>query len=155
MSVGKTHMIHSGSFHIQVPIGDTFGEQDGWDHFHPCATPEKDEDYFDIHTTRRACDALSRLKECGPFALFIGFHAPHEPYVMPERYLSFCNPDDVELPKSKDEDEYKNKSESYRKRVELFKKKFGNINDDMIRKGIAGHHCMLKMVDDCFGQIIR
>ena len=92
VSVGKTHMIHAGSFHIQIPVGRTFAGQGGWDHFHPEPSPEPEETYFDIHAARRACAALTRLKESGPFALFVGFHAPHEPYVMPQRYLDFVTP---------------------------------------------------------------
>jgi arylsulfatase A-like enzyme len=155
VSVGKTHMIHAGSFHIQVPVARTFGDQGGWNHFHPCASPEPEETYFDIHATRRACQALRRLKETGPFALFLGFHAPHEPYVMPERYLSFLSPEDVPLPTARAPDEYQTKSDSYRRRVELFRTRFGGIDDEMTRVGIAGYHCLLKMVDDCLGMLLE
>ena len=92
VSVGKTHMVHAGSFHVQVPLGRTFGDQDGWDHFHRAASPEPEESYFDVQATSRACEALARLGQAQPFALFLGFHAPHEPYVMPDRYLSFVDP---------------------------------------------------------------
>ncbi|MGP4041077.1 sulfatase family protein [Gracilibacillus sp. D59] len=156
VSVGKTHMVHAGSFHIQVPVGKTFGDSGDWNHFEPAASPEEDDLYYDIHATRRACDALDRLDDGeDPFAMFIGFHAPHEPYVMPEKYLDYCKPEDVTLPKNRSEEEYETKSESYRRRVNLFKDKFGNITDDMMRKGIAGHYCLLKMVDDCLGMIMN
>lgn len=154
VSVGKTHMIHAGSFHIQVPVGKSFGDQDGWNHFEPAASPEQDDNYYDIHIARRACDAIDRLKDTNPFALFIGFHAPHEPYVMPEKYLDFCKPEDVQVPEIRQEDEYVTKSEAYRRRYDLFKHKFGEITDEMVKKGIAGHYCLLKMVDDCMGMIM-
>ncbi|MEQ2526728.1 DUF4976 domain-containing protein [Robertmurraya yapensis] len=154
VSVGKTHMIHAGSFHIQVPVGKSFGDQDGWNHFEPAATPEQEENYFDIHVARRACDALERLNvDEDPFALFIGFHAPHEPYVMPEKYLDYCKPEDVSLPENRKQEEYETKSEAYRRRYDLFRSKFGEITDEMMKKGIAGHYCLLKMVDDCLGMI--
>ena len=101
VSVGKTHMVHAGSYHIQVPVGRTFGDAGDWDHFHPAASPEDDEHFFDICATRRACKALDRLRRFQPFALFLGFHAPHEPYVVPERYLDFCKPEDVPLPEAR------------------------------------------------------
>ncbi|MAG13423.1 MAG: hypothetical protein CMN78_02380 [Spirochaetales bacterium] len=154
VSVGKTHMVHSGSFHIQVPVRSSFGNQTGWDHFHPSATPEPDETYFDIHTAHRACDSLKKLKGGDPFALFVGFHAPHEPYVMPERYLDFLKPADASLPENRSVEEYRQKSTSYRKRVEHFKNLFGDIDDEKIRIGIAGHHCLLKMLDDCLGILL-
>ncbi len=154
VSVGKTHMVHAGSYHIQIPLRQTFGGQGGWDHFHPAETPESEETYFDIHTTQRACEALRRLKEGGPFALFVGYHSPHEPYVMPKRYLNFVKPEDVPLPEARAENEYETKSSAYRARVEHFKNLFGGIDDDMTRIGIAGHHCLLKMLDDCLGTLL-
>ncbi|WP_099159503.1 sulfatase-like hydrolase/transferase [Virgibacillus ndiopensis] len=153
VSVGKTHMIHAGSFHIQVPVGKSFGDQDGWNHFNPEASPESDENYYDIHIARRACDALDRLNDTEPFAMFVGFHAPHEPYVMPEKYLDFCKPEDVPLPANRSDNEYETKSEAYRRRHDLFKNMFGEMTEEKIRKGIAGHFCLLKMVDDCLGMI--
>jgi arylsulfatase len=155
VSVGKTHMVHAGSYHIQVPVGRTFGDQGDWDHFHPSASPASDEDYFDIRATRRACEALERLKDAQPFALFLGFHAPHEPYVMPRRYLDFVDPADVPLPRARRADEYRGKSAFYRERVDHFRTMFGEIDDEATRRGIAGHHCLLKLVDDCLGQVLE
>ncbi len=149
VSVGKTHMVHAGSFHIQIPVGKTFGDQGGWDHFHPTASPETEEKYFDIQATQRASEVVEKLKSDGPFALFLGFHAPHEPYVMPRKYLDFCKPEDVPLPESCSVDQYDTKSANYRNVVDHFKRMFGEITDEDIKKGIAGHHCLLKMVDDC------
>jgi len=164
VSVGKTHMVHAGSYHIPVPLGASFGQQGGWDHFHPAPSPEPEETYFDVHAATRAADALRSLGTSRPFALFLGFHAPHEPYVMPQRYLDFCRPENVPLPEARCEGEYRSKSEGYRDRVELFRRKFGEevvpdgsetIRDEAIRAGIAGHHCLLKMVDDCLGRVLE
>jgi arylsulfatase len=155
VSVGKTHMIHAGSFHIQVPVGNSFGNQEGWNHFEPSVTPKNEENYYDVHVARRACDALERLKETEPFAMFVGFHAPHEPYVMPEKYLNFCKPEDVPLPTNHTANEYEEKSEGYRQRYELFRSKFGDITEEKVRKGIAGHFCLLKMVDDCLTMLMN
>lgn len=154
VSVGKTHMIHAGSFHIQIPPGQSFGNNADWNHFAPAATGEPDDSFFDMHTAKRACAAIERLNDGKPFAMFIGFHAPHEPYVMPGNYLDYCKPDDAPLPANRSAGEYETKSEAYRRRVDLFRNKHGEITDDMVRKGIAGHHCALKMVDDCLGTII-
>ena len=154
VSVGKTHLVHAGSYHIQVPVGRTFGDQGDWDHFEPAASPAAEEDYFDVHATRRTCEALDRLKDAQPFALFLGLHAPHEPYVMPRRYLDFVDPADAPLPKARRADEYRGKSASYRERVEHFRALFGEIDDEATRRGIAGHHCLLKLVDDCLGRVL-
>lgn len=156
VSVGKTHMVHGGSFHIPVPLDHSFGEEDGWDHFHPKVSPQPEETFYDLQTAHRACDALERLSSRGPFAMFVGFHAPHEPYVLPEKYLDFCRPEDIILPKNRSSLEYGEKSESYRRRMDHFRRMFGDSIDDdeAIRRGIAGYYCALKMADDCIGQIL-
>lgn len=155
VSVGKTHMVHSGSFHIQVPPALSFSGSRQWDHFNPMPTPEKDSNFYDIHTACRACDALQRLKDEGLFAMFIGFHAPHAPHIMPEKYLNFCKPEEVSLPVARCAGEYQMKSQAYRERVNLYKDKFGGIDDDMVLRGIAGYRCSLKMIDDCIGMVMR
>lgn len=154
VSVGKTHMIHAGSFHIQIPAGQSFGDNADWNHFEPATTEEPEESFFDLHTARRACAALERLQDTEPFALFIGFHAPHEPYVMPENYLDYCRPEDAPLPENRHAGEYAGKSAAYRRRADLFRGKIGEMTDEQVRRGIAGHHCSLKMVDDCLGMIL-
>lgn len=154
VSVGKTHMVHAGSYHIQIRSRNSWSPLGGWNHFDLKPSVEKEEDYFDIAMAREACRALRRLKKTQPFALFLGFHAPHEPYVMPKQYLDFCKPKDVPMPKACAADEYEKKSQRYRNRVDYFRKMFGEIDESMIRRGIAGHHCLLKMVDDMLGQVL-
>ncbi len=154
VSVGKTHMCHAGSFHMQVPIRETFAGRGGWNHFEIVESPEPESTYFDTCAADRACAALERLKG-NPFAMFLGFHAPHEPYVMPRGYMDFVRPEDVPLPAARREDEYRTKSNAYRARVEHFKKMFGGtIDEKRMRTGIAGHHCLVKMVDDCVGRLM-
>lgn len=156
VSIGKTHMIHAGSYHIPVSADNSFGDEDGWDHFHPKESPQPDETFYDLQVANRACDALDRLADRTPFAMFVGFHAPHEPYVLPKKYLSFCEPENVQLPEKRSSLEYLEKSQNYRTRIQHFRKLFGNNidDDDSIRSGIAGYYCALKMVDDCVGQIL-
>ncbi|MBD2867198.1 sulfatase-like hydrolase/transferase [Paenibacillus arenilitoris] len=154
VSVGKTHMIHAGSFHIPINPGKSFGGDPDWNHFQFEQSEEPHDYFFDIQTTRRACDALRRLKDTEPFAMFVGFHAPHEPYVLPQKYVDFRKPEDVPLPENRRADEFRDKSEAYRRRAGIFTNKFGEMSDDMVRKGVAGYHCALKMVDDCLGTIM-
>ncbi|MFC1736981.1 sulfatase-like hydrolase/transferase [Candidatus Hydrogenedentota bacterium] len=156
VSVGKTHMVHAGSFHLQTRTGDSYGEYQPWDHFHPAASPAKEEDYFDVLATEQTCESLRMLKAREkPFAIFLGFHAPHEPYTMPEKYLDYVKPEEAPLPKARCKDELKTKSQGVRKRVEMLTGKFGDITqDDMVRKAVAGYHCILKMIDDCLGKVL-
>ncbi len=155
MSVGKTHEVHAGSFHLQTPVGKSFGDKPGWDHFTLAPADMLEDQFYDIFATTQACESLKRLAEReGPFAMFLGFHSPHEPYIMPERYLDFLKPQDVPLPAARCEGEYESKAEAYRRRVDLFKRKFGEVDEEMFRKGIAGYFCLLKLVDDCLGRVL-
>lgn len=155
ISVGKTHMVHAGSFHVQVPTGNSFGDEDGWNHFYPQATPVDENQFFDIQVAQRTCEILQRVQDV-PFALFVGFHAPHEPYVMPRKYLEYCHEEDVPLPQNWAEEDG-GRSQSYYRRIELFRKMFGGCIDDeaAVRKGIAAYFGALKMVDDCLEKIIE
>ncbi|MCH6552436.1 MAG: sulfatase-like hydrolase/transferase, partial [Planctomycetes bacterium] len=38
--------------------------------------------------------------------------------------------------------------------VKHFENMFGPMTEEMICKGIAGHHCLMKMVDDCLGTLM-
>jgi len=156
ISVGKTHMIHSGSFHSQIEAGNSFAGQKGWRHFTPEASPADRDDFFDVATANKTCEILDNLKTREPFAMFVGFHAPHEPYVMPEEYFDYCKAEDVELPETaKEPPLLEKKSQAYKDRRELFEKQLGHpVADEDIKTGIAGYYCALKMVDDCLGKII-
>lgn len=157
ISVGKTHQVHAGSFHIPVPLRQSFCSRDGWDHFHVEASPETEATFYDIQVAERTCEALQNLNREMPFALFAGFHAPHEPYVLPEKYLDFCHAEEVEVPTNNADNEYAAKSASYRRRKDHFRKLFGPAIDDeeTIKRGIAGYYCSLKMIDDCIGRIME
>lgn len=156
VSVGKTHMIHAGSYHIPVDSGDTFGALDGWNHFEKQASPAGEDAYFDVKVSQRACRVMDQLKQDdSPFALFIGFHAPHEPYSMPGKYLSFRDADSVSLPHYADDAEYDGRSAFYQARRAHFARMFGELTEEKVRTGIAGYGCMLKMVDDCLDTVLR
>ena len=59
------------------------------------------------------------------------------------------------MPAARREDEYRTKSNAYRARVEHFRNLFGgSIDEQRTRTGIAGHHCLMKMVDDCVGRLM-
>jgi arylsulfatase len=163
VSVGKTHMVHAGSTHIQVPIMKSYndkgiwGEGGDWNHFEAQVSEEPQDTYFEFFAVRRACEAINRLKASSdqPFAIFLGFHAPHEPYVLPEKYAHWLDPDDVPLPQARSVGELDTKSTHLRARRKHLENVLGRaITDDDVRAGIAGHHGAVKMVDDCVGLML-
>lgn len=157
VSVGKTHEVHAGSHHVQVPVGNSFnpGEvEPGFNHYEVAESKEPEESYFDIQTANRACGLLGELAPRGPFALFVGFHAPHEPYVMPKKYLDAVKELDIPLPEVLP-DEYKTKCQSFRNRVDFLNERFGPIDDEKTRTGLRGYIGMMKMIDECVGQVLN
>lgn len=164
VSVGKTHMVHAGSTHIQVPIMDSYndkgiwGEGGDWNHFEVQVSREPQDTYFEFFAVRRACEAIDRLTASSdnPFAMFLGFHAPHEPYVLPEKYARWIDPADVPLPLARAEGELDQKSTHLRERRAHLERILGrSITDDDVRAGIAGHLGAVKMVDDCVGLMLN
>jgi choline-sulfatase len=163
VSVGKTHMVHAGSTHIQVPIMKSYndkgiwGEGGDWNHFEVQVSEEPEDTYFEFFAVRRACEAIDRLTASSdnPFAMFLGFHAPHEPYVLPERYAHWLDPEYVPLPKARAHGELNTKSTHLLARRKHLESVLGRkITDNDVRVGIAGHHGAVKMVDDCVGLML-
>jgi arylsulfatase len=156
LSVGKTHEIHAGSHHVQVPVGNSFnpGEiEPGFNHYEIAATKESDESYFDLQTANRACSLLGELKPRGPFAMFIGFHSPHEPYVMPQKYIDAVA--DVEIPVPVVlPHEYETKCQSFKNRYDFLNQRFGPIDDEKTRTGIRGYMGLMTMIDECVGRVL-
>jgi len=162
VSVGKTHEIHAGSHHIQVPLYDSYGDKgkygEGGDLncFEIQPSVESRETHFDFMTARRANEAIDRLTATSeePFAMFVGFHAPHMPYVLPKEYVDWCKPEDVSLPPSWKLTDPGAKSLAYRNKRDRFENKFGPIDESKARIGVAGYLCMMKMIDDCVGIVL-
>ena len=87
--------------------------------------------------------------------MFVGFHGPHEPYTMPKEYMDTYSPDEVLLPAEVNENTKNAKSQCYKNKVESLEKKFGPATDEKTRTGIAGYLNLMKIIDDCVGQLLE
>ncbi len=155
VSVGKTHMVHAGSFHLQVPVGLSFADEtQSFNHFRIVASPEPEESYYDLQVAARAREAIKLLKSKQPFALFVGFHGPHQPYIMPEKYIDFVKPEDVPLPETWKIDSAAKSKAFNRKRERLLRVYGGELDEKALRIGIAGYHCLLKLIDDGLSMVM-
>jgi arylsulfatase A-like enzyme len=157
VSIGKTHMVHAGSFHVQIPVGLSFADEtQSFNHFKVVASPEPEEAYFDVQVATRARETLKLLKAMQPFALFVGFHGPHQPYVVPRRYMDFVKPHEVPLPAARSPGEHLTKSKPFnKKRERLMEVRGGELDEEALRTGIAGYYCLLKVIDDGLGGILE
>jgi choline-sulfatase len=138
-------------------VGDSFNPGEvtpGFNHYEIAETRERDRSYFDLQTANRACGLLGELAPRGPFALFVGFHSPHEPYVMPKKYLDTVADIDIQLPEVLP-DEYETKCQSFKNRVDFLEERFGPIDEEKTKTGIRGYLGLMTMIDECVSKVLN
>ena len=88
-----------------------------------------------------------------PFALWVSFPDPHEPWVAPERYAAMFPPESVEMPPWRD-DEF---DERAPERNRVLNRMLGIKRDDPedVRRLVGIYHGMVRFIDDALGQIMR
>jgi len=86
-----------------------------------------------------------------PFALWVSYPDPHEPYVAPRRFAEMFPPDQIPLPPQRD-DEMRDAPDRNR----ILHRILGVENDREIdvRSAIATYHAMARAVDDGVGRIM-
>ena len=86
-----------------------------------------------------------------PFALCIGFLAPHPPFVVPEPYFSMYYPDNTDLPDLPPGhlDELPPAARRLREMLG-----FGPYNEDDLRRARAAYYGMITYLDDKIGRIL-
>jgi len=105
----------------------------------------------DERVVARAVEVLESLDNVAqPWCLFAGAIAPHDPYVVPGRYLDLYDLEDVSLPASY-RDEMADKPAIYRRMREM---RFGQLSDREMREGIRHFWAYCSYLDDLFGQIL-
>jgi arylsulfatase A-like enzyme len=85
-----------------------------------------------------------------PWCLFVGTIAPHDPYLVPERYLALYDLDDVPLPKSFGDD-LLDKPAIYRRMREM---RFGQLSEREVREAIRHFWAYCTYLDDLFGRLL-
>jgi arylsulfatase A-like enzyme len=106
----------------------------------------------DQRAVAEGLDTLHSLRNSGrPWCLFVGAVAPHDPYVVPQRYLDLYDLDDVPLPESY-ADEMADKPAVYRRMREM---RFGQLSEREVREGIRHFWAYCTYLDDLFGQLVR
>jgi arylsulfatase A-like enzyme len=99
----------------------------------------------------RGLEVLRSLGESAqPWCLYVGAIAPHDPYVVPQRYLDLYDLDDVPLPISYG-DELDDKPGIYQRMREM---RFGQLSPREVREGIRHFWAYCTYLDDLFGQLL-
>ncbi|NQU42037.1 sulfatase-like hydrolase/transferase [bacterium] len=111
-------------------------------------------DSGNAHDEKVLADALETLPKLAqgdePWCLYVGFIAPHDPYMVPKKYLDMYNVDDIPLPENY-ADEMSDKPAVYQR---MRKTRFGQLSEREIREGIRHFWAYCTYLDDLFGRIL-
>ena len=99
----------------------------------------------------RAAEILPALAaDREPWVLYAGLIGPHDPYVVPQRYLDLYDLEDVPLPLSFG-DELADKPAIYQRMRQQI---FGQLSPREVREGIRHFWAYCSYLDDLFGQLL-
>ena len=96
--------------------------------------------------------ALDALRDAAdPWCLYVGAIAPHDPYMVPQRYLDQYDLADVELPASY-LDDLADKPRIYQR---MRQARFGQLSEREVREGIRHFWAYCTYLDDLFGRLLN
>ena len=105
----------------------------------------------------RALDLLPKLaagqslaSNDQPWCLYVGLIGPHDPYIVPQKYLDMYNLADIPLPASYTDD-LADKPAIYQRMRET---RFGQLSEHEVRNGIRHFWAYCTYLDDLFGQLL-
>lgn len=106
----------------------------------------------DEQAVKEALDILPKMtKESDPWCLYIGTVAPHDPYVVPKRFLDMYDIHDIPLPNNY-YDDMKDKPSIYRR---MRNSRFGQLSEFEIRDGIRHFWAYCSYLDELFGKVLN
>ena len=162
--VGRAHGIDQGfQLKLPIPFGDSFFDMssrlnaprgdwsyDHWDYRSRPHVYEGDfEQYMDVRCANTACHVMRDMKDYArPWAMYVGFLAPHNPYILPRKYAGLYAPEDFDLPPVFEEDFHK---PCYTQGKKEFWDQFTERN---IRETRAFYYAMVTMVDELLGRLL-
>jgi arylsulfatase A-like enzyme len=97
-----------------------------------------------------AASGASASPASAPWCLYVGLNAPHDPYLVPSRYLERVPPAAVRLPPSFD-DALRDRPGIYRR---LREQVFGQLDRDAWLDLIRHYHALCLQADDWFGRVL-
>ncbi len=127
----------------------------GWGRYrlYGTRTPDPEHDPYhphDIQAVRAGLQALEDLSSSGqPWCLFIGPVGPHDPYILPEKYATMYDPDDVTLPPSF-YDNLLDKPRVYQRQRRFW----SQMSEQEYREAIAHYWGFCTMQDDLLGMVL-
>ncbi len=100
----------------------------------------------------KAIKSLSSLRNKNkPWVLFLGLGGPHDPYLVPSKFIDMYNIDDVPLPHSF-KDNLEDKPRIYQR---MRKQIWGQLSEYEVRDGIRHFWAYCSYLDHLFGKILK
>jgi arylsulfatase A-like enzyme len=129
----------------------------GWGHYQlyrtvPDAGPNGYEGHPDYRVVRSALEALPRLaREEGPWCLYVGTVGPHDPFVVPERFVRMYDPGRIPLPASF-RDTMEDKPRVYQR---MRRQYWGQLSEAEVRESIGHYWAYCTMEDAMLGEVLE
>jgi len=154
-TVGDLHGATWQNFQKLTPDPQIRGEGEilrpGYGTYRLYGTRPDEEDHHDQEVLHKTLDVLAGLKDTNqPWCVYTGFIGPHDPYLVPQRYLDRYKLEDIPLPASY-EDTLEDKPRVYQRMREQI---FGQLSEREVREGIRHFWAYCSYLDDMFGQIL-
>jgi arylsulfatase A-like enzyme len=106
----------------------------------------------DMNTLSLALDELPKLAaQNKPWAMFVGWTAPHAPYSIDKEFLDMYNPDDIQLPESY-YDTMEDKPDYYKK---LRNRVFDKLGEKGTKEAMRHFWAMCTKIDKNFQQLME
>jgi len=124
----------------------------GYGDFLVYGTGDGSGDTHDETVVREAVGQLGKLEDAeNPWCLYVGVNAPHDPYVVPQKYLDMYMLEDIELPENY-HDDMLDKPGLYRRMKEQV---FGQMSETEVREAIRHFWAFCTYIDDMFGRVLE
>ena len=91
-------------------------------------------------------------RENNPWALFVGFVAPHFPFIVPEPYFSMYYPEHADLP-SNPPGHLENLPEAAKRTRQALN--FDDYSEDEVRRARAAYYGLITFMDDKIGRLLK
>ena len=109
------------------------------------------EEHRDYKIVKSAIRELSELaKRDAPWFLYIGPSGPHDPFIVPQKFVDLYDPREIELPESFT-DMLEDKPRVYQRMRQQY---WGQLSEDEVRESIQHYWGFCTMMDAMFGEVL-
>ena len=114
---------------------------------------------LDQHETKWTADQffeyLEQREKQKPFFFFLSYFGPHHPYLAPEPYDKWINPEDITLPESYYKDLMAG-NPVFEKTARILREKVKKeLTEQQVKELVAQYYGQVRMLDESIGQVIQ